>query len=182
MSISTPRPLPDRAAMPYRDCAGVALFNREGLVFIGSRRPGRTGLMDHTWQMPQGGIDTGEDPVNAALRELYEETGVRSALMIRAAPGWISYDLPDAALGVALKGRYRGQRQRWYAMEFSGDDAEIDVLAPGGGAHPAEFDDWRWERLDRLPELVVPFKRPAYEQIVAAFADIPDLVRADGSR
>lgn len=180
MSAVAPHPRPDREAMPYRDCAGAALFNRDGLVLIGARRPGRTGLMDHTWQLPQGGIDAGEDPMNAALRELYEETNVRSARVIRAAPDWIAYDLPDEALGVALKGRYRGQRQRWYAMAFTGEDDEIDVAAPGGGAHPAEFAGWRWERLERLPELIVPFKRPAYERIVDAFADIPGVMRAGG--
>lgn len=166
----------DIASLPYRPCVGVALFNRSGLVFIGRRRPDkgpeyRDPVFE--WQMPQGGIDPGEDPYIAALRELYEETNVRSTSLIAEAPDWYHYDLPQAALGKALKGRYRGQAQKWFAMRFLGEEDEIDVRAPGGGQHKPEFVEWRWERLDRLPELIIPFKRDVYEQVVKAFAAIP---------
>ena len=169
--------LPDREAMPYRDCVGVAVFNAQGNVFIGRRKPDEM-TEDRTevaapWQMPQGGIDSGEDPLKAALRELFEETNITSVSLLAEAPEWIYYDLPDEALGVALKGKYRGQRQRWFAFAFTGDDSEIDVLAPGEGKFPAEFDAWRWEKLTRTPALIVPFKKQAYDKIVEAFADIP---------
>jgi len=168
---------PDRESLPYRDCVGIAVFNHEGNVFIGQRKakddPEQSAELGAPWQMPQGGIDKGEDPLQAALRELHEETNITSVSLLAEAPEWICYDLPDAALGIALKGRYRGQRQRWFAFAFTGQDTEIDVATPGSGAHKAEFDDWRWERLSRLPGLIVPFKRPAYEKVVAAFAHIP---------
>ncbi|RUT30014.1 RNA pyrophosphohydrolase [Arsenicitalea aurantiaca] len=166
-----------REALPYRDCVGVALFNAKGAVFIGRRKhdgdPEDSSEMGAPWQMPQGGIDAGETPREAALRELYEETSVRSVSLIMEAPDWIHYDLPDELVGIAWKGRYRGQRQRWFAYLMTGPDAEIDVLRPGGGEHPAEFEDWRWDRLEALPDLIVPFKRDAYLQIVEAFAHIP---------
>lgn len=169
--------LPDREAMPYRDCVGVAVFNRDGHVFVGRRRtdndPEQTAKVDAPWQMPQGGIDAGEDPLRAALRELFEETNISSVSLLAEAPEWIYYDLPDEALGKALKGKYRGQRQRWFAFAFTGQESEIDVSAPGGGKFHAEFDAWRWERLSRTPSLIVPFKREAYENVVAAFSEIP---------
>ncbi|RVU19058.1 RNA pyrophosphohydrolase [Methylobacterium oryzihabitans] len=168
---------PALADLPYRPCVGIALFNRDGLVFAGRRRldgdPGLGGALGgHAWQMPQGGIDPGEAPGDAALRELYEETSVPagSVRLLGEAPGWYSYDLPTLASGKLWKGRYRGQTQKWFAFAFLGSDDEIDIHHPGGGSHKAEFDDWRWEPLDRLPELIVPFKRPVYEQVVAAFA------------
>ena len=168
---------PDRESLPYRDCVGVAVFNHEGNVFIGRRKPDddsedRTEV-EAPWQMPQGGIDKGEDPLRAALRELHEETSITAVSLLAEAPEWIYYDLPDEALGIALRGKYRGQRQRWFAFAFTGKDSEIDVLNPGGGKHPAEFDAWRWERLTRIPSLIVPFKRQAYDRVVEAFADIP---------
>lgn len=171
----------DREAMPYRDCVGAAVFNDAGLVLIGRRRPEDdpedSSEANAPWQMPQGGIDKGEAPEATALRELYEETSIHSVEPITEIPGWIYYDLPDEALGIALKGKYRGQRQRWFAFRFTGDDGEINVVAPGGGAHPAEFDKWRWEELERLPDLIVPFKRDAYMQIVAGFRDVPAMFR-----
>ncbi|HEY8576420.1 MAG TPA: RNA pyrophosphohydrolase [Devosia sp.] len=171
-------PIPvDRTALPYRDCVGVAVFNGKGEVFVG-RRKADVHLQNGDeiaapWQMPQGGIDDGEDPLRAALRELHEETNISSVSLLAEAPEWIYYDLPDDMLGVALKGKYRGQRQRWFAFAFTGDDSEIDVMAPGGGKHHAEFDAWRWEKLSRTPDLIVPFKRDAYMQVATAFADIP---------
>jgi putative (di)nucleoside polyphosphate hydrolase len=167
----------DRETLPYRDCVGTAIFNAEGLVFIGRRKPEEDpeDSSEHgaPWQMPQGGIDKGEEPLATAHRELFEETSIRSVELIAEAPEWIYYDLPEEALGIALKGKYRGQRQRWFAFRFLGDESEINVTEPGGGAHPAEFDRWRWEKLEALPGLIVPFKRDAYLQVVAAFRDIP---------
>jgi putative (di)nucleoside polyphosphate hydrolase len=172
---------PDRERMPYRDCAGVALFNPEGRVLIGRRKPvdpEDKSEFDAPWQMPQGGIDKGEAAAAASRRELFEETSVRSAELLTEAPEWIYYDLPDDALGIALKGKYRGQRQRWFAYRFIGDEREINVAEPGDGSMPAEFDLWRWEALDALPDLVVPFKRDAYLKVVAAFRNIPRALRA----
>lgn len=168
---------PDRESMPYRDCVGTVVFNAEGLVFIGRRKPEEDpeDSSEHSapWQMPQGGIDKGEDARTAATRELFEETSIRSVELIAEAPGWIYYDLPDDALGIALKGKYRGQRQRWFAYRFTGKESEINVTEPGDGSMPAEFDKWRWERLEKLPELIVPFKKQAYLEVVTAFRDLP---------
>lgn len=162
-----------RSRMPYRPCVGAALFNAEGKVFIGRRKSGQGPEYDSAkqeWQMPQGGIDGNESAFDAAKRELFEETNVKSATLLGAAPFWFHYDLPDDVLGKALHGKYRGQTQRWFAFRFAGNESEIDVARPAGGAHPAEFVEWRWETLDNLPGLIVPFKRPVYEQVVAAFA------------
>jgi putative (di)nucleoside polyphosphate hydrolase len=171
----------DREAMPYRDCVGIAVFNDDGLVFIARRTPEEdpedTSEHDAPWQMPQGGIDKGEEPIATSLRELYEETSIQSVEWIAEVPGWIYYDLPDEALGIALKGKYRGQRQRWFAYRFTGEASEINVTHPGDGSMPAEFDKWRWEELEKLPDLIVPFKRDAYLQIVEAFGDIPGKLR-----
>jgi putative (di)nucleoside polyphosphate hydrolase len=123
--------------------------------------------------MPQGGIDEGEEPVDAAIRELFEETNISSISLLTAAPDWLQYDLPDEVLGRALKGRYRGQRQKWFACLFEGEDSEIDIAHPGDGEHKAEFEAWRWETLEKLPDLVVPFKREVYREIVTIFHDIP---------
>ena len=168
--------MPKREEMPYRDCVGIAVFNAEGLVFVGRRMPAGnpedTSEAAAPWQMPQGGIDKGETPIEAAWRELFEETSIRTADLIAEAPEWIYYDLPDEALGIALRGKYRGQRQRWFAFRFTGTDSDIDVTNPGDG-NPAEFDKWRWEQLEALPDLIVPFKREAYLKVVEAFKDVP---------
>ena len=155
----------------YRPCVGLTLINREGLVFVGRRRVGANdGNLRHAWQMPQGGIDPGETPYEAALRELHEETNVRSVALLGEAPDWFSYDIPTPLAGVAWKGRYVGQRQKWFAFRFVGEEGEIDVERPGEGKHKPEFGAWRWERLERVPELIVPFKRAVYEQVAAAFS------------
>jgi putative (di)nucleoside polyphosphate hydrolase len=152
----------------YRPCAGVALVNAEGLVFVGRRR-GERGA--HPWQMPQGGIDAGEAPLAAAVRELYEETNVRSARLVAEAPEWLAYDLPAGARG-RFGGRYRGQTQKWFLFRFAGEEAEINIHQPAGGAHGAEFEDWRWERFEALPGLVAPFKRAVYARVVDIFAPL----------
>jgi putative (di)nucleoside polyphosphate hydrolase len=155
----------------YRPCVGAAVFNSKGRVFVGRRRAGaNAGKLRHAWQMPQGGIDPGEAPLEAALRELYEETNIRSVTLLGEAPDWLSYDIPTPLAGLAWKGRYRGQRQKWFAFSFHGEESEIDVDKPAGGQHKPEFGEWRWERLDRIPELIVPFKRAVYEEVAAAFS------------
>lgn len=165
-------PKPDPSTLPYRPCVGVALFDATGRVFVGRRidMPGEAEGRGTWWQMPQGGIDPGETPQEAARRELYEETNVRSASFLGETPDWLTYDLPDHLIGVAWDGRYRGQKQRWFAMRFEGEEDEIDVRRPGGGRHKAEFDVWRWVPLAELPDLIVPFKRAVYERVVEAFA------------
>jgi putative (di)nucleoside polyphosphate hydrolase len=122
---------------------------------------------DMLWQMPQGGIDEGENPEQTARRELFEETGMESLELIAEAPGWIDYDLPPELVGVVWKGRYRGQRQKWLAFRFIGEESEVRINPPPAG-HKAEFDRWAWRRMDDLPGLIVPFKRHVYDQVVAA--------------
>jgi putative (di)nucleoside polyphosphate hydrolase len=160
---------------PYRPCVGVTLVNSAGLVFVGKRHPGdrvEHDSVEHEWQMPQGGVDAGEDLYAAALRELREETNVSSVSLIAEMPGWLSYDLPPEFAAKAWKGRYRGQTQKWFALRFEGRDNEIDVLTPDGGKHKPEFITWKWERIERLPDLVIPFKRPVYEAVVQGFAPL----------
>ncbi len=156
----------------YRRCVGVALFNPEGLVFVGDRAAGgpEHSSGPYSWQMPQGGIDDGESPYQAALRELAEETNVTSVSLLAEAPGWLTYDLPDEIAATAWKGRYKGQTQKWFALRFDGKESEIDVLSPSGG-HKAEFTRWRWERLSHTPDLIIPFKRNVYEGLTAIFSE-----------
>ena len=161
----------DPDTLPYRRCVGVMVLNRDGLVWAGRRIALADSEMagtDKLWQMPQGGIDKGEDPLPAAMRELYEETGMRTVSLLAEASHWIDYDLPRDIVGIALKGKYRGQTQRWFAFRFEGDESEIAINPPPGG-HEAEFDAWAWKPMTELPELIVPFKRSVYEQVVAAF-------------
>lgn len=149
--------------LPYRPCAGVMLLNRDGRVFVGQR-------IDSTleaWQMPQGGIDPGEDARDTAIRELGEETGIAAHLveLIAEAPEDFLYDLPPELVGKVWKGRYRGQRQRWFLFRFTGEDRDVDIQT----AHP-EFRAWRWADPRDLPHMIVPFKRALYEQVLAAFS------------
>lgn len=147
--------------LPYRPCVGVVLANAQGLIFTGERidTPG-------AWQMPQGGIDEGETPDAAALRELEEETGVASDLAVIEAqhPEWVLYDLPDHLIGKLWKGRYRGQTQKWFLMRFHGTDGQIDITK-----HDKEFARWRWSTPQQVIRDIVPFKRDVYEQVIAEF-------------
>ena len=153
---------PDKPyGLPYRPCVGIVLANREGLVFAGERidTPG-------AWQMPQGGIDEGETPREAALRELQEETGVSSELVRIEAemPDWVLYDLPDHLIGKVWNGCYRGQKQRWFLMRFRGSDDQIQI-----STEAAEFRNWRWMETRKVVAEVIPFKRFVYEQVVEFF-------------
>jgi putative (di)nucleoside polyphosphate hydrolase len=161
----------DPETLPYRLCVGLTVLNPSGRVWVGHRIAEPDGEMAGSarlWQMPQGGIDKGEDPLEAARRELYEETGMRSVSLIGETVDWINYDLPRELVGTVWKGKYRGQRQKWFAFRFEGDESEIHINPPPGG-HQAEFDRWDWRGMDELTELVVPFKRHVYEQVIAAF-------------
>ncbi len=151
------------ADLPYRPCAGIMLANKDGKVFVGQRLDNRA---SEAWQMPQGGIDEGEEPQDAAIRELFEETGVTADLVdiIAQSREEHFYDLPDELLGKLWKGKWRGQRQYWFLMRFKGEDGDINIETP----HP-EFSEWQWVVPDRLPHLIVPFKRRLYENIVAEF-------------
>ena len=159
--------------LPYRPCVGIVLLNADGKVWAGRRLPntetfGKDALR---WQMPQGGIDKGEDPLLAAKRELWEETGVTTASVIGEIEDWLDYDLPDRLIGVGLRGKYRGQTQKWYAFRFEGDESEINITHPPDGSDQ-EFDKWEWKDLSEMPDLIVEFKRAIYERVVAEFSGI----------
>lgn len=162
----------DSSALPYRPCVGVMLFNAQDLVFVGRRAVRKEASEGEGlwWQMPQGGVDEGEETSEAARRELWEETGVQSAHFLAQTEDWLLYDLPPELVGVAWGGRYRGQKQMWFAARFEGEEDEID-LAPRPD-HRAEFDAWRWVPMVDLPDLVVPFKRQVYASVVGAFAPL----------
>lgn len=152
----------DYTALPYRPCAGIMLVNSQGKVFVGSRLD----MPSDAWQMPQGGIDDGETPRQAALRELYEETGIIAdkAEIIAESGDWIDYEIPPDMIPRLWGGRYRGQRQKWFLMRFLGQDSDIDL-----DVHHREFGDWQWVEPKRLPELIVSFKSDLYQRILDQF-------------
>jgi len=145
--------------LPYRPCVGICLINKAGKVFVAERLD-----TPDAWQMPQGGIDKGEAPEVAALRELEEEIGTRKASLLGQSKGWLKYDLPDELIGKVWKGKYRGQKQIWFAFRFEGSDDDINIET----VHP-EFGRWQWVDLDRIVDLIVPFKRDIYREIVDQF-------------
>ena len=163
--------------LPYRPCVGIMVLNKSGKVWAGRRmKEGNTEYSGEPllWQMPQGGIDKGEDPLPAAYRELYEETGMTSVSLIEAAPKEVRYDLPEHMIGIGLRGKYRGQEQHWFAMRFEGDESEIQIDPPPDG-HAPEFDAWAWKDMAVLPDEIVTFKRDVYRQVVEMFAHLADV-------
>jgi putative (di)nucleoside polyphosphate hydrolase len=165
--------LADTELPAYRPCVGIMLLNPAGEAFVGRRIGMPTGLS--AWQMPQGGIDPGETPREAALRELAEETGTAKAEIIAETAAWYHYDLPPELGGGPWGGRFRGQRQKWFAMRFTGTNADIDLATEN-----PEFDAWKWVAPSRLPELIVEFKRAVYEAVLKEFQ--PVIARSAATR
>ncbi|MEK9671126.1 MAG: RNA pyrophosphohydrolase [Rhodospirillaceae bacterium] len=168
MSPSDAPKIGDDDTRPYRPGVGVVLMNGDGMVWVGERirRLGRQ--MASPWQLPQGGLDDGEDPRAAAFRELEEETGVTSANYVAETDGWLAYDLPADVRDQVWKGRFRGQKQKWFVLKFTGDEAEIDLNTH----HKPEFSAWRWADPAELPGLAVSFKRGLYEDLLTAFSAV----------
>lgn len=150
-------------SLPYRKGVGMLLLNAQGRVFVAKR----IDMTSEAWQMPQGGIDAGEDPRTAAMRELKEEIGTDKADIIGESADWLRYDLPEHLVPKIWGGRYRGQEQKWYCLRFTGTDADINIAT-----EHAEFSEWRWAPMETLPELIVPFKRELYSQLVAEFSHL----------
>jgi putative (di)nucleoside polyphosphate hydrolase len=149
---------------PYRVGVGMVVFNREGLVFVGLRED----QTQEAWQLPQGGVDDGEEPLAAAKRELAEEIGTDKIELIAEIGDWLSYDLPPALAAITWNGRFRGQRQKWFAFRFLGRDSDIDLDALPG-SHAREFSEWKWMAMAQLPQTIIEFKRPIYERLVREF-------------
>ncbi len=155
--------------LPYRPCVGIVLFDARGRVFVAQR----IDMKKDAWQLPQGGIDEGEEPKDAALRELKEEIGTANAEILGETKSWLNYDLPADLVGKVWRGRYRGQTQKWFAMKFLGDESEI---SPEDVAHP-EFSAWKWTTFEDIPEYAVEFKRKIYQAVVDEFASIEENIR-----
>ena len=169
-SFSQSSDMPLHSDLPLRPCVGIMLINKAGLVWTGRRiqKPQKLPAK-FIWQMPQGGIDTGEEPEQAALRELREETGISEHITIlKQSSHWYSYELPPDIIGTGLKGKYRGQIQKWFAVAFSGDEHDIDLSEKEG--QQAEFDQWKWRKACELPSLIVHFKRPVYNSVIEEFS------------
>lgn len=148
------------SSLPYRSCVGMMLLNRADQVFVAKR----IDMVTEAWQMPQGGVDDGEDLRQAALRELEEEIGTNKVEILAESHEWLHYDLPEDLIPKVWGGKFRGQTQKWFLMRFTGDDSDINILTE----HP-EFSEWRWAKPEALPELIVPFKRPLYEDVLKEF-------------
>ena len=153
----------DYHSRPYRPCVGIMLINSVNQIFVGQR------IDNHgdEWQMPQGGIDAGETPIEAGFREMHEEIGTNKAELLCEHPEWLSYNIPEGLANQLWDGKYRGQTQKWLAFRYIGDDADINIAT-----EQPEFCEWRWSSVDSLHQLAVPFKRPVYSKIIADFKDI----------
>jgi len=149
----------------YRRGVGIMLINKDKRVFVGKRVDNGRLVGDHHWQMPQGGIDSHEYPLDAAMRELREEIGTNKARVIAESEDWVSYEFPEVLQSTLWGGRFLGQTQMWFLMEFLGDDKDIDL-----DIHHAEFSEWKWVAPEELPDLIVGFKRDVYVQVIKAFA------------
>lgn len=149
------------SALPYRPGVGIMLLNKDGLVFVAKR----IDMISEAWQMPQGGIDEGEEPAQTALRELKEEIGTDKATLLFEHPKWFTYDLPEDLISKIWGGRYRGQKQKWFVMRFDGDDSDINIETD----HP-EFSEWKWIEMKKLPDIIVPFKRELYAELAQEFS------------
>lgn len=158
--------------LPYRPGVGALVFNRRGKVLVARRRD----IASEAWQLPQGGVDPGEDIRDAVLREVTEELGTGRLEVLAESHDWHTYDLPDELVGKSFKGRYRGQRQRWYALLFTGSDEEIDCAA----VEKPEFSDWKWAAIEELPSMAVSFKRRVYEALVKEFKPLAERLAAEG--
>jgi len=152
----------DNKSLPYRKCAGIMLLNSENKVFVAKRIDTKA----EAWQMPQGGIDKGESPRDAAIRELEEETGTGKAEIISESQGWYDYDLPDELVGILWNGKYRGQTQKWFLMRFKGIDSDINI-----DTQNPEFSEWKWEDPNMLPDIIVSFKKELYAKLLKEFSD-----------
>lgn len=155
----------DIARLPYRPCVGLMILNPQNQVFVAKRIDTRS----EAWQMPQGGIDEGENPQQAALREMKEEIGTDNADFIAETQGWLEYDLPHHLVPQLWEGKYRGQKQKWYALRYLGDDSDIDI-----NTDTPEFTEWKWVDMAALPDIIVPFKRQLYTQIVEQFRHLTE--------
>lgn len=156
----------------YRECVGLVIFNKKGKVFAGRRFIKQIRNYEknyNLWQFPQGGIDEGESALEAAYREIYEETGIKSLRLLGKINEWLYYDLPQELLGVALNGKFKGQKQKWFAFLFTGDEAEIQINPPPDN-HPVEFDQWAFVDFQKIVEEVIPFKKPVYERLIKEFS------------
>jgi putative (di)nucleoside polyphosphate hydrolase len=162
----------DVTTLPYRPCVGLMVINTKGLIWIGERTgtpnqdAAARGKLGGWWQMPQGGIDEGEDPKAAALRELFEETGMKTATIVAESARWHNYDLPQDLLGRVWGGKYRGQTQKWFLLRFTGAEAEINITPTD---HDPEFTQWRWAPIGEVLDHIVPFKRDVYVEVLEEF-------------